>query len=383
MDGTWPDKIKYTLSTSSRAFIFGDKIITDVELTPLLEKLQIGNIKVSLLETRKIRTVPGPIDLPERTGGMWRTEMEVAKTTIRVPDGSEDINEQLQLPMHKFRTSLPLPKSLLKCRQSIDRNEWIRIKHQLHFDIMLLNPDGHVSQVRSPPKHSADAQGLNYPQLKAHHAVRLFISPNLPVGGNNEVSTHITSADTGGSLLGELRAAPPNYGNHQLDPLYEDVENELGGCQTPFSGSATPRYTSRRRSSSTDLVGQSSQMPQELNARLRAIAEIRQSNSTCLEVPRNNLSSAGTSRAPTTQSSRSNSVFDATAIGRQQNALGFRERTADEHSLFNMDELKRLPSFDTAKDTPLPRRHESEAPPTYEYCISRPPSPSRPPSISS
>ena len=67
--------------------------------------------------------------------------------TMDVPEACQDTNEQLQLPMYKFRSTLPLPRSLTKCRQSIEKNEWIRVKHQIHFEIILHNPDGHISQV--------------------------------------------------------------------------------------------------------------------------------------------------------------------------------------------------------------------------------------------
>ena len=65
-------------------------MITDVELTPLLEKLRIGQITVSLKETKKIKTVPGPDYHPERGWeGMWREEYEVKQVKMEVPEGSE------------------------------------------------------------------------------------------------------------------------------------------------------------------------------------------------------------------------------------------------------------------------------------------------------
>ena len=189
----------------------------------------------------------------------------------------------------------------------------------------------------------------------------------------------VSCSDTNGSLLGELQAAPPNYGSHQLDPLYQDVETELGGYQTPFSGAATPRFTPSRRGSGENVAvtpNEPYQIPRELNARLKAIAENSQPTSAS-ESQTMDASSPGTSQRPSPGASRTNSVFDASAISQLRNVAAAGERDSRENSAFNMDELIRLPSFNTAQHAPLPRRHESDAPPTYEATISQPPSPSR------
>lgn len=96
---------------------------------------------------RKTKTVPGPILTQEGSSGMWPTEAEVGHKILEVPEGSEETNQELQMPMLKFNVAFSLPRSLTKCRQTVEKNEWIKIKHQMRFEILLMNPDGHNSQV--------------------------------------------------------------------------------------------------------------------------------------------------------------------------------------------------------------------------------------------
>ena len=133
----------------SKNFIFGTQISTDIELTPLIDKLGIEKIKFTLKETRKIKTEPGP-DYSASTGkwhGMWKEESDIFTEFMKIPEGCEETDVDTQLPMYKFRATWPLPKSLTRCRQSIDDNDWIQVRHQAHYDVLLRNPDGHLSEV--------------------------------------------------------------------------------------------------------------------------------------------------------------------------------------------------------------------------------------------
>lgn len=146
--GFWPDKLKYQFSTASRAAIFGDSLVTEIELTPLIEKLRIGKIKTTLREIRKTKTVPGPeYSTAEGWHGMWKRETDILSKTSEVPEGCEDTDPQLNIPMFKFKSLFKLPESLTQCRQSVEYNEWIRIKHMVIYSVTLMNPDGHLSEV--------------------------------------------------------------------------------------------------------------------------------------------------------------------------------------------------------------------------------------------
>jgi len=146
--GLWPDKLKYSFSTSSKAVIYGTSLITDIELTPLLDKLRIGRIRITLKEIKKVKTTPGPEFHPtEGWIGMWKSESNVAHHQMEIPSDCEDTDLELQLPCYKFKSRLDLPKSLKHCRQSVEHGEWIQIKHMILYEILLHNPDGHMSEV--------------------------------------------------------------------------------------------------------------------------------------------------------------------------------------------------------------------------------------------
>lgn len=114
----------------------------------MIEKLRIGKITTTLREIRKTKTIPGPDFSPENGwGGMWKKESDVASQTMTVPEGSEDTDPDLSLPMFKFKSVFKLPESLNECRQSVEYNDWIRIKHMVVYSVILHNPDGHMSEV--------------------------------------------------------------------------------------------------------------------------------------------------------------------------------------------------------------------------------------------
>ena len=53
-----------------------------------------------------------------------------------------------------FSRSLPLPKNLKDCVQSVETHG-IKVKHQVKFVVALLNPDGHKSEVSFSLHNSA------------------------------------------------------------------------------------------------------------------------------------------------------------------------------------------------------------------------------------
>jgi len=78
---------------------------------------------------------------------MWKEEHDVFTGTMQLPENCEDVDLDTQLPMYRFTATWKLPKSLKDCRQSVENNDWIQIKHAAHYDILLKNPDGHLSEV--------------------------------------------------------------------------------------------------------------------------------------------------------------------------------------------------------------------------------------------
>lgn len=159
-------------------------------------KLEAGKIEITLQEKQKVRTTPSAHnyrDWPDAQDGWWVTERLIDVQVFRCPPGSRQSdadtgNDKIQASF-KFK----LPPNLTRCRQTVDHHPSINFKHSLHYTIDIINPDGHVSQ------------------LKTHHNVRIFISPHLPIGPRNEVSSIPQ-----GELMVSIREWDVGYFTRQL-----------------------------------------------------------------------------------------------------------------------------------------------------------------------
>ena len=160
-------------------------------------------------------------------------------------------------------TIINIPSSLSKCTQDVDLSTNVRVRHKLKFNIGLINPDGHTSE------------------LRATLPIQLFISPFVTVRGNNNNSNtgednndrnidpndddilftsdsydalsalnnnqNVDNFGTDGGDIGSNNSsmtnltgllAPPMYERHIYDRLWSDISP----VATPLaSGPATPR----------------------------------------------------------------------------------------------------------------------------------------------
>ena len=139
MENVWTDKIQYSLSTPSKAVIFGSAVAVEFILIPLLKGLKIGKVTSELVESQDV-TIDQPY--PSRQSRLSRV---VASDEWQLPldAETEDIEGQ---EGYKFTRLLLIPRCLRDCVQSVEANG-IRVKHRLQFIVQLLNPDGHVSEV--------------------------------------------------------------------------------------------------------------------------------------------------------------------------------------------------------------------------------------------
>ena len=110
----------------------------------------------------------------------------------------------------------------------------IRIKHTLFYDIELLNPDGHISQIN------------------AHNDVRIYISEHRPLRGREGVADAMQTPSNE-HLLEDLQEAPPTYNRHYLDEVFGDVEVE--GFRTPGHHTPGGTYTPGHRAMSRSVSG--------------------------------------------------------------------------------------------------------------------------------
>jgi len=246
-------------------------------------------------------------------------------------------------------------------------------------------------------------------QLKAHHPARLFISPNLPVGDNDEVETSPSEQMTGESDPLD-QSAPPTYGSHLLDqlvPLYEGIDP--AGFFTPGlrSGSATPSFsTMASRNASHDNLASltmTANAPSPnagaLRRRLNMINGQNQSSQTAqshddastdaspgesghasdddarhASDPAYFSTSASNSHLPRSTSGRDIQIRDRHHAGIASSPPDADDMPGVEEHDYDMNVLGRMPSYNTAVKT-NPRAIHAETPPTYGAAVSRPPSP--------
>ncbi|CCH41383.1 hypothetical protein BN7_924 [Wickerhamomyces ciferrii] len=240
VDNTWPKKVEYTISIPSRAVAIGSSCPIHMLLVPLAKGLKLGKVKVTLSEYYSCAGSYGPPHSGERT-----------IHEIVVPSTNQEITED----KWEINSHIPIPASLSKCTQDVDVQNNIKVRHKLKFVVGLINPDGHVSE------------------LRASLPLILFISPFVALGVKNvERERKLSIASDGSNSFADIpsdheefddndvifapdpettpanlsstnlttdaeRMAPPNYENHIYDKLWNEIPIE----DTPHgSGSVTP-----------------------------------------------------------------------------------------------------------------------------------------------
>jgi arrestin-related trafficking adapter 4/5/7 len=402
----WANKIAYSISIPTDAIVFGTSITADVELSPIKKGLRLGKVELRLLETVVKRIQLG--EMADSRGDRSKSEeTEVAKADMEFPEHSRVMydDETIDNPtmadeMYKFKATLPLPKSLNKCRQDVDSHQ-INVTHRFKLMVNIHNPEGHISQ------------------LVCRLPVKIFISPNLPVDESNEVCalangmSHeaLNSAET--SLV-----APPEYGRHQLDQLFSDMDPTGFTSRAPsIPGSPAGLGAQSRRGShdanmpslngiandmlNTSLNGENGDShggasPSMLQARLADLQErgtnpvIGRSSAMAISYS----PSGGNSPSPglvadssdPASISRNNSYYNITSSPVRQSPpssapISRRISNEDDDSAevqqsdYNMASLARVPSYGFALRTSGTVTPYNQGPPTYIEATSRPPSP--------
>lgn len=283
VDNTWPKKVEYSLNVPSKAIAIGSGTPISFMLVPLLKGLRLGDIKITLVEHYSyVGFLPPP----------FSGERVITEKTIKRP--AED-DPNFQMDKWEVDTFIKVPPSLSKCTQDCDISTHLKVRHKIKFVIGLVNPDGHVSE------------------LRASLPVQLFISPFVMIRARPEEdhsgpnSTHALLVDLASRADEELLfstdphsashtslnqlsetsdglrlnnstssftglVAPPLYEKHVYDRLWSDISP----VESPMSsGTATPRTVHRP----TDVQSHFSMSPidtVQLNENLRQLSLQRQ-----------------------------------------------------------------------------------------------------------
>lgn len=242
--------------------------------------------------------------------------------------------------------------------------------------------------------------------------MKLFISPNLPVDDTNTVQVGLNPlSDAELNQQESAPNAPPEYGRHQLDALYNDI-NASGYMSRAPSGSSTPFYAQSRSGSAENLQSlngvldtpaQGHFAPNLLSSRLANLQDQGSSRYHRMPMSRHSPSGGNTPHngidiphraAPHQQQSHSSGSYfsvlppsghSSPPHQSPSHSIPESRRTSDEHNMpedhdlhaadYDMGYLSRVPSYGAAVRTPGPITPFMDGPPSYLEATSRPPSP--------
>lgn len=161
VDNTWPDKVDYSISVPAKALAIGSSTPISILIVPLLKKLTLGLIKVTLVEQSQYCGSYGMIHNQERIVCKLKLKDPLSNGTMSNANPEEEDFEFQG--SWEIVANLKIPANLSKCTQDCTIMKNIKVRHKLKFVISLINPDGHVSQ------------------LRASLPVQLFVSPFIPL----------------------------------------------------------------------------------------------------------------------------------------------------------------------------------------------------------
>lgn len=397
VENIWPNKIEYSISTPSKAVIFGSFLQVDFKLIPLLKGLVIGNISTQLKEEHEMILDPEWGVTSALNGGQMKDDRVIAYDNYKIdPDKELEILEEAAEGF-QFSRYLELPKTLSKCLQDCNC-KGIKVRHKIKFNVQLHNPDGHVSE------------------LRANLPISLYISESLPLNEDNDLVDQTPQAGRAALQNDILNSAPPVYGDHRFDQLFSDLDPS--GWRTPggaLSAVGTP-YTHSRNISSENLsqsIDAVADAPGHVSASAlqHRLQDLRRSDVILPSIAREdsdhlyNGSRRGSgahlngdylSTSADAQRDREgsgtmsgiNSLPDSNDVSRRTSNedVPYAQSSGTATPFFQTDhfeDLAKVPSYSTAIKTPLPRSHNSGLDlPTYvaSCAENEPPAPAPPPS---
>ncbi|KAI1435421.1 arrestin domain-containing protein [Xylaria sp. CBS 124048] len=370
VENIWPNKVEYSLAIPQKAVVFGSNVPLDMRFTPLLKGLEIGSVTVKLVEIREL-SMGGQ-------GAALRThkyEYEVVAWPIEVTREKhwQDVIEETEQEGWIVHHELPLPKRLLRCVQDCTV-EGIKIRHKLKVNVALTNPDGHVSE------------------LRATLPLSIFISPNMLLDdkGNIVAQAPVTDAGTSDN---HANMAPPGYGEHVLDQLYEDVD--ISGIITPGMQSSlnSPFYGQSRAGSTENLAALAQSVaitPAALSSRLLQTMSLDESLESRMHLPHDTTTPGTRTPHLTTRDlehiTADSSLSHSPELSRRTSEDGHPghsdHQASPTHAEFpSMAALSRVPSYATATKTHAPRVTSYIGPlvvPDYNTATGAPVSPGSP-----
>lgn len=242
VENIWPNKIEYSIVVPQKAIVFGSVIPLETRFTPLLKGLELGDVSIRLLEIHEFVSMPPNTNTVVTTGTReYKRERVVASWTLHINNEEHwhDMIEDTGQEGWVLNTTLDLPHKLGPCIQDVNVHG-IKVRHKLKMVVALLNPDGHVSE------------------LRATLPLTLFISPNIPLDEQGNLTCPARHSTSPAEVT---TIAPPGYGEHILDQLYDEMDVHNLQTPAPMSAVHSPLYGLSRAGSSENLASMAASMP--------------------------------------------------------------------------------------------------------------------------
>jgi len=361
VENIWPNKVEYSIVVPQKAIVFGSAVPLETRFTPLLKGLEITDISVKLIEVHDI-ILMGMYGVPLRE---YKKEKEVTSWALPVSreEHWQDVIEDTEQEGWVVNANLDLPRKLGVCIQDVNVHG-IKVRHKLKLVVSLKNPDGHISE------------------LRATLPITIFISPNIPLDAEGNLTRPQQVSDCPGQLN---NIAPPGYGEHVLDQLYDEIDT--ADLQTPAvqSGVNSPMYSHSRSGSHENLAAMASigaVAPAALTSRLQSMSMDASSRpSSFISSP--TISGANTpysGPAPQEPESHNTSPPPSAPLSRHHSGESGSGHDTPEHVDYpEMSVLCKVPSYATAmrttRVTPLSGPEQVRLP-DYQTAVSAPGSPS-------
>ena len=177
VDNSWPKKIDYSISVPTRAVAIGSTTSIHFHLVPLLKGLKLGSIRIVLIESSQYCGGYSAVTHQERAVTKMKIKDPLGHIALFRDHVNDDFSETGYngiIDDSEFQdawdisTNFQIPASLSKCTQDCNALKNIKVRHRLKFVISLINPDGHISE------------------LRASLSVQLYISPFVALGVKSE-----------------------------------------------------------------------------------------------------------------------------------------------------------------------------------------------------
>lgn len=259
VNNSWPNKVEYSISVPAKAIAVGSAMPIYVMIVPLLKGLKLGSIKITLLETSQYVGNIGGVIHQERIVTKMKVKDPLGHVTLMNKRNDENLSNDEVIDFQdrwEIDTLINVPASLTKCTQDCDIQSSIKVRHKLKFTITLINPDGHLSELRaSLPiqlfispfvtvgvkntetlemeenwKINKTAEEVNNPNSTSFSSETFFNNDKededvIFATGTPEVELHaggLANNFFATTAISELMT-PPNYGKHVYDRLWSDV----------------------------------------------------------------------------------------------------------------------------------------------------------------